>query len=50
VEDYHRHVLQETPEESAYQAVPLEKTEKRQGKRIVERQGKRIVVNGGSAN
>jgi len=42
VEHYHRHVLQETPEESAYQAVPLEKTEKRQGKRL--------VVNGGSAN
>ena len=48
VEHYHRHILQEMLEESEYGAVPLETTEKRQGKRIVERQGKRIVVKSGS--
>src|SRR2546427_12250391 len=48
VEHYHHHILQQTPEQSAYQAVPSEATEKRQGQRLVERQGKRITVKSGS--
>src|SRR5712692_7982743 len=39
VEHYHHHVLQQMLEESEYRAVPLEKPEKRQGKRIVVKSG-----------
>src|SRR5438309_11449868 len=39
VEHYHHHTLQQTLEQSAYRAVPPEKTEKMQGKRIAVKSG-----------